>query len=156
MHIWVKSQNCGCLVTWFCYQLLAKPGNKTATVSWADPYIHGTWVVWNVLGHETMVCTVCLFIFLLQPITVCGTGVSVRTVWMLCILLLIKMLLTIQGNLYLWHMSLHFIAFQGLYSLRRLCLISIGIPIINLRWSSDHLRFIMGIPIPVRRRVLSE
>ena len=41
----------------------------------------------------------------------------------------------------------------GLYSL---CLISIGIPIINLRRSSDRLRFIMGIPIPVRRRLLSE
>ena len=37
--IWVRSQNCGCLVTWFCYQLIAKPGNKTATVSWSDPYI---------------------------------------------------------------------------------------------------------------------
>ena len=34
----VKSPNCGCLVTWFCYQLIAKPGNKTATVSWLDPY----------------------------------------------------------------------------------------------------------------------
>ena len=45
---------------------------------------------------------------------------------------------------------------QGLYSLRRRCLISIGIPIINLRWSSDRLRFIMGIPIPVRRCLLSE
>ena len=30
--IWVRSRNCGCLVTWFCYQLIAKPGNKTATV----------------------------------------------------------------------------------------------------------------------------
>ena len=29
---------CGCLVTWFCYQLIAKPGNKTATVTWPDPY----------------------------------------------------------------------------------------------------------------------
>ena len=36
--IWVRSWNCGCLVTWFCYQLIAKPGNKTATVSWSDPY----------------------------------------------------------------------------------------------------------------------
>ena len=44
----------------------------------------------------------------------------------------------------------------GLYSLRRHRLISIGIPIINLRWSSDRRRFIMGIPIPVRRRLLSE
>ena len=45
---------------------------------------------------------------------------------------------------------------QGLYSLRRRRLISIGIPIINLRRSSDRLRSIMGIPIPVRRRLLSE
>ena len=37
--IWVRSRNCDCLVTWFCYQLIAKPGNKTVTVSWADPYI---------------------------------------------------------------------------------------------------------------------
>ena len=36
--IWVRSHNCGCLVTWFCYQLIAKPGNKTATVVWPDPY----------------------------------------------------------------------------------------------------------------------
>ena len=36
--IWVRSRNCGCLVTWFCYQLIAKPGNKTATVSWPEPY----------------------------------------------------------------------------------------------------------------------
>ena len=38
----------------------------------------------------------------------------------------------------------------GLYSLSRRRLISIGIPNINLRRSSDRLRFIMGIPIPVR------
>ena len=46
----------------------------------------------------------------------------------------------------------------GLYSLRRRRLSSIAIPIINLRRSSDRLRFIMGIlgiPIPVRRRLLS-
>ena len=36
--IWVRSRNCGCLVTWFCYQLIAKPGNKTATVPWPDPF----------------------------------------------------------------------------------------------------------------------
>ena len=35
----VRSRNCGCLVTWFCYQLIAKPGNKTAAVSWPDPYV---------------------------------------------------------------------------------------------------------------------
>ena len=37
-YIWVRSRDCGCLVTWFCYQLIAKPGNKTATVSWLYPY----------------------------------------------------------------------------------------------------------------------
>ena len=36
--IWVRSRNCSCLVTWFCYQLIAKPGDKTAPVSWPDPY----------------------------------------------------------------------------------------------------------------------
>ena len=27
--IWVGARRFGCLVTWFCYQLIAKPGNKT-------------------------------------------------------------------------------------------------------------------------------
>ena len=27
-----------CLVTWFCYHVIAKPGNKTAPTSWPDPY----------------------------------------------------------------------------------------------------------------------
>ena len=40
-NIWVRLRNCGCLVTWFCYQLIAKPGNKTAAVSWPDSY-HAT------------------------------------------------------------------------------------------------------------------
>ena len=38
--IWVRSQNCGCHVTWFCYHLIAKPGNKTAAVLWPDPYTY--------------------------------------------------------------------------------------------------------------------
>ena len=44
----------------------------------------------------------------------------------------------------------------GFYSLRRHRLIRIGIPIMNLRRSSDRLMFIMKIPIPARRRLLSE
>ena len=36
--IWVRSWRCSCLVTWFCYQLIAKPGNKTAAPLWPDPY----------------------------------------------------------------------------------------------------------------------
>ena len=38
IHDLVKSWNCGCLVTWFCYQLIAKPGNKIAAflMTWPD------------------------------------------------------------------------------------------------------------------------
>ena len=36
--IWAGSRNCSCLVTWFCYQLIAKPGKKTAAVQLPDPY----------------------------------------------------------------------------------------------------------------------
>ena len=54
-----------------------------------------------------------------------------------------------------WYLSASGSMPLGLYSLRRR-LISKGIPILNLRRSSDRLRFIMGIPIPVRRRLLSE
>ena len=36
--IWLRSWRCGCLVTWFCYQLIAKPGNKTAAPPWPNPY----------------------------------------------------------------------------------------------------------------------
>ena len=38
VYIWIRSRNCGCLVTRPCYQLIAKPGNKTVTVKWPDPY----------------------------------------------------------------------------------------------------------------------
>ena len=41
--IWVRSWRCYCLVTWFCYQMIAKPGNKTATPSWPDPIICLIW-----------------------------------------------------------------------------------------------------------------
>ena len=44
----------------------------------------------------------------------------------------------------------------GLFSLRRHHPIGIGIPIINLRQLSDHLRFIMGIPISIRHCLFSE
>ena len=38
VSIWVRSENCGCLVTWFCFKIIAKSGNRTATVPWLDPY----------------------------------------------------------------------------------------------------------------------
>ena len=49
-----------------------------------------------------------------------------------------------------WHWGLP----MGLDTRRRHHLIGImgiRVPIINLRWSSDCLRFMMGIPIPVRQ-----
>ena len=58
----------------------------------------------------------------------------------------------------MWSLLLKFLWWwiQGLCSLRRCRLTGIGIPMINLRRSDDRLRFIMGIPILVRRRLLSE
>ena len=41
LFIWVRSPRCGCLVTWFCYQLIAKPGNKLAAPPWPDSYRPG-------------------------------------------------------------------------------------------------------------------
>ena len=51
--IWVRSWNCSCLVTWFCYQLIAKPGNKTAAVQWPDPYLC-TWFIFGTVIDTTM------------------------------------------------------------------------------------------------------
>ena len=34
---WVRSRRCGCLVTWFCCWMIAKPSNKITTALWADP-----------------------------------------------------------------------------------------------------------------------
>ena len=36
--MWVGSWRYGCPVAWFCYQLIAKPGNQTAITPWPDPY----------------------------------------------------------------------------------------------------------------------
>ena len=37
--LWVWSQRCGCLVSCFCYQLIAKLSNNTVAPSWPYPYI---------------------------------------------------------------------------------------------------------------------
>ena len=34
----IQLQRCACLVTWFCYQMIAKKGNKIGTPSWPDSY----------------------------------------------------------------------------------------------------------------------
>ena len=47
VYIWVRSRSCDCLVTWFSYQIIAKPGNKTAAPSWPDTYIYGIYIyIW--------------------------------------------------------------------------------------------------------------
>ena len=61
---WVSSRNRDCLVTWFCYKLTAKPGNKTATVLWPDQntiifnihYSGVTWASWRLReGHPVVI-----------------------------------------------------------------------------------------------------
>ena len=39
IFLWVRPCMCTCLVTWFCYQMTAKPGHKTGPPLWPDPYI---------------------------------------------------------------------------------------------------------------------
>ena len=67
IYTWVRSRNCGCLVTWFCYQLIAKPGNKTATVSQFRDLTH-----MYILSMD-MTCTVRPAVWLLQA---CKTPAS--------------------------------------------------------------------------------
>ena len=84
--IWVRSQNCACLVTWFCYQLIAKPGNKAATVPWPDPYstfyntfVYGTWLcVSGAIGHSKTCVGITLYavgneVYVSRAIQVPGT-----------------------------------------------------------------------------------
>ena len=59
--IWIRSRRCGCLVTWFCYHLIAKPGNKTAAPSWPDPYLHLTLTSYGVITSQITGNSTCLF-----------------------------------------------------------------------------------------------
>ena len=81
MNKWVRSWNCDCLVTWFCYQLIAKPGNKTVAVPWHDSIIY-TCFLYFVFAAPSSEVTVKLNVgdindnpprFLLDPVIV---GVS--------------------------------------------------------------------------------
>ena len=54
--IWVRSRNCGCFVTWFCYQLIANPGNKTATVPCPDPYYTYIYIYIYIYIERERVC----------------------------------------------------------------------------------------------------
>ena len=41
--VWVRSRRRSWLVTWFCYQLIAKPGDKTVAPLWPDRFIPLQW-----------------------------------------------------------------------------------------------------------------
>ena len=63
---WVRSRNCVWLVTWFCYQLIAKPGNKTDTVSWPDPDVVSTHKCGWVTQNENQTIMLLIFTFSLR------------------------------------------------------------------------------------------
>ena len=89
--IWVRSRNCDCLVTWFCYQLIAKPGNKTAAVSWRDPYPYDViplfidtnykWQMYflSILGYTYMQNSVGICKYFLQSL--CSYPVVAKALW---------------------------------------------------------------------------
>ena len=54
-NTWVRSWNCGCIVTWFCYHLIAKPGNKTAAVPWPDLSVTTTLTKYPLLWNYTFI-----------------------------------------------------------------------------------------------------
>ena len=71
--IWVRSRRCGCLATWFCYQLIAKPSNKTAAPSWPDLYfkiwcMSKTWIE-NLGFHDVMHFFIVWYMFLPYSMT---------------------------------------------------------------------------------------
>ena len=168
---WVESRRYGCFVTWFCYQLIAKPGNKTAAPLWPDPNFVTT-TKQNTTKPSTYFCELyirCVIShYTLQIVLVCGDsdlyGVQYNLQMLtaapiirkhpieyshcfvvLCCIVVISSI----------HIVLNYI-YHGLYSLRVHHLIGTGIHIINLRWSSDHLRFIMGILLPLKLCLFSE
>ena len=49
--IWVRSRRCACLVTWFCYHLIAKPGNKPGAPL---RILRGGTPPWGVIFHENV------------------------------------------------------------------------------------------------------
>ena len=64
--IWVRPRRCDCLVTWFCYHLITKPGNKTVTLpDTENPFIcHIMNLLWSFewQGHT------CSFLLRTKPL----------------------------------------------------------------------------------------
>ena len=70
--IGVRSWNCGCLVNWFCYQLIAKPVNKTAKVLWPNPYDIVFITAKNTAGHKSVFKLTKDMDILPSPVSLCG------------------------------------------------------------------------------------
>ena len=84
-NIWVRSRNCGCLVTWFCYQLIAKPGNKTAAVSLPD--LHPLLTHWGYQTNTKPSIASIVFIWdygLLWMLVIFSTGILAATATSWC------------------------------------------------------------------------
>ena len=84
---WVRSRNCGCLVTWFCYQLIAKPGNKAAAVSWPDPDdntecfmcpSHNYFQIITILHALISLTTILNFVSISLPFTLNGCWLTIH------------------------------------------------------------------------------
>ena len=96
-----------------------------------------------------------VYILVLSGIIMTQQGMLRTLIWNTChssLLLFVCCINVITSWRVIWYIQsnssgLH-CWYPCLYSIRRHCLIGTGIPIINLRWSLDHLMFIMGIPIP--------
>ena len=70
-HIWARSSRWSCLVSWFCYQLIAKPSNKRATPPWPDPYQYNVW--WCYCTRRQHHCILCPVFYALHimPCSLC-------------------------------------------------------------------------------------
>ena len=77
MCIWVGSLSCGCLVAWFCYQLMATPGNRAAAVSLPDPYVHLLWI----LGHCWLGGGLSPALCLAAALSQCWPGQNLALMW---------------------------------------------------------------------------
>ena len=70
-HVKVRSQRWACLVIWFCYQIIAKPGNKTGTPLFKKRHTFVTWPIWTIYLND-------------YSWTLCGPLIPYRIVSDLC------------------------------------------------------------------------
>ena len=136
-RIWVRSWYCSCFVTWFCYQLIAKPGNKTAAVSWPDPY--------SIYQSCGPILSSKLSAFPRIPL------MPMNTWWAAGKLRMTGTYILHDGN-----RSCLLLQSPGPCLNVKTIFPGMGIPMLKIRWLWDHLIFNMGIPILVRWHLFIE